>query len=150
MTVTADPLLTVDELSFRYQVPLDNETRQSMTMELPAHIFQAQILAESSKTMGLEVADFPAAQKTQNRQGKRVLGTKLARTSPAYAALLRGEAYTGKVLLFGRYYMADYRPIFDTAKQVVGVAFIGLDFTQSLQGLKAKIQAVSQKQNKLE
>lgn len=64
------------ELSFRYQVPLDNETRQSMTMELPAHIFQAQILAESSKTMGLEVADFPAAQKTQNRQGKRVLGTE--------------------------------------------------------------------------
>lgn len=74
--------------------------------------------------------------------GKRMLGTTLAHASPAYAALLRGEAYTGKVLLFGRYYMADYRPIFDSAKQVIGVAFIGLDFTQSLQGLKAKIQSV--------
>lgn len=74
--------------------------------------------------------------------GKRVLGTELARTSPAYAAVLKGESYTGKVLLFGRYYMANYRPIFDSAKQVIGVAFVGLDFTQSLQALKAKIQAV--------
>ncbi len=64
------------ELSFRYQVPLDNDTRQAMTMELPPHIFQTQVLAESSKTMGLEVADFPTAQKTQNRQGKRVLATE--------------------------------------------------------------------------
>jgi hypothetical protein len=64
------------ELSFRYQVPLDNEPKQSMTMELPPHIFQAQVLAESSKTMGLEVSEFPVAQKTQNRQGKRVLATE--------------------------------------------------------------------------
>ncbi|MEO7329307.1 MAG: hypothetical protein ABI193_12055, partial [Minicystis sp.] len=64
------------ELSFRYQVPLDNVTKQTMTMELPPHIFQTQVLAESSKTMGLEVSDFPAAQKTQNRQGKRVLATE--------------------------------------------------------------------------
>lgn len=64
------------ELSFRYQVPLDNEAKQTMTMELPPRVFQTQILAESSKTMGLEVADFPAAQRTQNRQGKRVLATE--------------------------------------------------------------------------
>ncbi|MFO0759046.1 MAG: carboxypeptidase-like regulatory domain-containing protein [Byssovorax sp.] len=64
------------ELMFRYQVPLDDEPKQSMTMELPPHMFQAEVLAEASKSMGLEVADFPGAQRTQNQQGKRVLATE--------------------------------------------------------------------------
>ena len=74
--------------------------------------------------------------------GQRVLGTRLDHKSPAYAKLLRGETFVGKVLLFGRHYMAEYRPLRDAAGQLVAVSFIGLDFTQSLQALKDKIKAV--------
>ena len=79
------------------------------------------------------------ATSVKDGNGQRVLATRLDHASPAYAALLRGESYSGKVSLFGRYYMAHYRPIFDAERHVVGVYFVGMDFSQSLQALKSRI-----------
>lgn len=64
------------DVSFRYQVPLEEVEKQSLSIGMPPHVAQARVIAEASKTMGLAVGDFPAAQKSQNREGKRVLVTE--------------------------------------------------------------------------
>ncbi|MBK8251446.1 MAG: hypothetical protein IPK82_02110 [Polyangiaceae bacterium] len=64
------------DIQFRYQVPLDGDERQTIRIELPPHVAQMRVMVESSKTMGAEVPGFPAARKTRNRDGKRVLVTE--------------------------------------------------------------------------
>jgi len=64
------------DVDFRYQVPLDNEERQTFRIELPPHLAHMRVMVESSKSMGVEVDGFPAAQQVKNREGKRVLITE--------------------------------------------------------------------------
>ncbi len=71
--------------------------------------------------------------------GKRVLGTALDPASPAYARALKGEPYVGKVTLFGRDYVAQYRPLKSARQEVVGVAFVGQDFTEVLKQLRERL-----------
>ncbi len=62
--------------------------------------------------------------------GERAVGTKLARTSPAFAAVSAGKTYMGRAVLFGTPYMAVYEPVRDAAGTVVGVLFIGFDISE--------------------
>ncbi len=68
------------ELNFRYQVPFSGDEKQTLRIQLPPRVAQARVLAESSKTMGLEVASFPPAQRTQGRDGKHLLVTEMQAT----------------------------------------------------------------------
>lgn len=63
------------DVIFRYQVPLENEERQTFRIQLPPKTFQIGVMAEASKSMALEVSGFPATQRTE-RNGKRLLVTK--------------------------------------------------------------------------
>lgn len=63
------------DVTFRYQVPLKNEEKQTLRIGLPPRVAQGRVMVEVSKTMGVEVTGFPAAQKSQNREGKRLLIT---------------------------------------------------------------------------
>ncbi|WP_437287178.1 hypothetical protein [Sorangium sp. So ce406] len=64
------------EGQFRWQVPFNREERQTIRLELPPRMAQLRIMAEASKSMTLNVAGFPAAQRTQNRDGKKILITE--------------------------------------------------------------------------
>ncbi|XYH97069.1 carboxypeptidase-like regulatory domain-containing protein [Sorangium sp. So ce1128] len=64
------------EGQFRWQVPFNQEERQTIRIELPPRIAQLRVMAEASRSMTLNVADFPAAQRTQNRDGKKILITE--------------------------------------------------------------------------
>jgi len=63
------------ETTFRYHVPLDGSPRQTFHVDLPPHVGEARVFAEANKSMGLEVRDFPDAQKQRGRDGRRVLVT---------------------------------------------------------------------------
>jgi methyl-accepting chemotaxis protein len=76
----------------------------------------------------------------QNKQ--RALGTALSRTSPAYAALTRGETYTGPVTVLGRSYVTTYAPMYDDQKQIIGALSIGMYFDQEMKALKDKIKSL--------
>ncbi len=78
----------------------------------------------------------------RKENGERAVGTALDRAHPGYAKVLAGESFVGKARLFGRDYMTHYAPIKDGAGRVVGIVFIGLDFTDGLNHLKAKIRAI--------
>jgi X-X-X-Leu-X-X-Gly heptad repeat protein len=75
----------------------------------------------------------------KKENGERAVGTSLGSKHPAYALMQAGSAYTGRASLFGQEYMTHYQPIKDASGQVVGIAFIGINFTESLVALKRKI-----------
>jgi len=74
--------------------------------------------------------------------GGRALGTKLDRNSPAYAQLMNGENYSGRVDLFGRDYITSYSPIKDATQQVIGATFVGVGATEGIAGLLVRISKV--------
>ncbi|RYF06399.1 MAG: methyl-accepting chemotaxis protein, partial [Comamonadaceae bacterium] len=65
----------------------------------------------------------------KNEKGERAVGTQLDRASAAYALMLKGEAYTGRTMLFGRPFMAHYEPRKDASGKVVAILFVGNDLT---------------------
>lgn len=77
----------------------------------------------------------------KNEKGDRAIGTLLDRAHPGYKATQQGETFIGLATLFGRQYMTYYEPIKDGANQVVGLVFVGLDFTDYLGNLKNSIRS---------
>ncbi len=75
----------------------------------------------------------------KNDKGERAIGTLLDRAHPGYKASLTGNSFTGLATLFGRQYMTQYDPIKDAQGQVIGLSFVGLDFTDYLVNLKNTI-----------
>jgi methyl-accepting chemotaxis protein-2 (aspartate sensor receptor) len=74
--------------------------------------------------------------------GKRALGTVLDHAHPAYRLVREGATYLGTASLFGRDYMTRYEPVRDAQGSVVGILFVGLDFTEGLAGLRDRIRSV--------
>jgi hypothetical protein len=64
-----------NDMDFRYQVPLDGNDKQTITIELPPRVAQMRVMAESSRSMALKVVGFPDPQKV-TRDGKRLLVTE--------------------------------------------------------------------------
>ncbi len=78
----------------------------------------------------------------KDKDGKRVLGTILDNKHPGYESLIKGETYLGVTKLFGRDYMASYRPLKDYSGNIIGIAAIATDFTDSLKALKDQIKSI--------
>ena len=90
---------------------------------------------------------FRVSTSLRNPQGERVIGTSLSQQHPAYALIMSGKNYTGRAVLFGRDYMTCYTPILDEAGKVIGISFIGFDFTDSLKALKSRVLAIKVGEN---
>ncbi len=77
----------------------------------------------------------------RNAEGARAMGTVLDHANPAYAKVLAGQRYTGPARLFGVDYMTHYMPITDAAGEVVGIAFVGQNYSDGLAALKTRLRA---------
>ncbi|WP_111638306.1 methyl-accepting chemotaxis protein [Marinomonas shanghaiensis] len=75
--------------------------------------------------------------------GTRAYGTLLGKSHPAYQKLINGEIYSGPAALFGRNYMTKYVPFKDSTGKVVGVLYIGFDYTEGLKNLEKEINSLS-------
>ena len=78
----------------------------------------------------------------KNEKGERAVGTQLDRAHPGYKTVLDGGSYVGLATLFGRQYMTQYDPIKDAQGQLIGLSFVGLDFTDYLGNLKSSIRSL--------
>jgi methyl-accepting chemotaxis protein len=78
----------------------------------------------------------------KNDKGERAVGTKLDRAHPGYASAMTDKGFTGLATLFGRQYMTQYDPIHDASGKLVGLSFIGLDFSDYLKSLKDTIRSL--------
>lgn len=57
--------------------------------------------------------------------GQRAIGTKLASTGAAYAAIKSGNAFYGQVDILGTPYLTGYEPMFNANKEVIGAWYVG-------------------------
>jgi methyl-accepting chemotaxis protein len=78
----------------------------------------------------------------KNEKGARAIGTLLDRAHPGYQATLAGNSFTGLATLFGKQYMTQYNPIKDADGKIVGLSFVGLDFSEHLANLKSLIRGM--------
>ena len=76
-----------------------------------------------------------------NDKNERPVGTLLDRNNPGYIAAMAGQSHTGLAELFGRQYMTHYEPIIEKGN-IIGLTFVGLDFSDFLTTLKDKIRAL--------
>lgn len=76
----------------------------------------------------------------KNPDGSRPLGTALGSQSAAYPFVMKGESFTGRASVLGRDYMATYKPITDDKGKLVGLWFVGVDFTEGLAALSRQIK----------
>ena len=75
--------------------------------------------------------------------GTRAMGTYLGGAkSPAYEPIMNGQTYVGNARLFGKDYVTVYSPIQNFEKEVIGILFIGYDFTKGLEKLSKKINDI--------
>jgi methyl-accepting chemotaxis protein len=76
----------------------------------------------------------------KNDKGARAIGTLLSHEHPGYQAVLAGKSYIGLATLFGHRYMTQYDPLRDASGKVVGLSFVGIDFSEYLASLKEAIR----------
>lgn len=74
--------------------------------------------------------------------GSRAVGTFLGQKSPAYEPIMQGKSYVGIANLFGKDYMTRYSPIYNNNKELVGILFIGYDFTEGLKDLRSALKSI--------
>ncbi len=78
----------------------------------------------------------------KKKDGTRAVGTMLGNKHPGYEKLIKGESYMGVASLFGRDYMTKYEPIKDSTGKVIGILYVGFDFTDGLKALKEQIKSI--------
>lgn len=76
----------------------------------------------------------------KNEKGERDIGTRLDRAHPAYSAVRSGNDYLGLATVDGRRFMTRYAPLRNPQGAIVGIAFIGLDFSDYLTAIKDAIR----------
>ena len=82
----------------------------------------------------------------KKEDGSRAMGTFLGKASPAYEPIMKKQRYVGNARLFGKDYVTVYAPIIED-DQILGVLFIGYDFTQGLKTLKTEMNKMILGQN---
>lgn len=74
----------------------------------------------------------------KKEDGSRAMGTFLGKNSPAYEPIMKKQKYVGNARLFGKDYITVYAPIVE-GDQILGILFIGYNFTDGLKNLKDQI-----------
>ncbi|HYD60255.1 MAG TPA: Cache 3/Cache 2 fusion domain-containing protein [Noviherbaspirillum sp.] len=78
----------------------------------------------------------------KKENGERAIGTMLARNHPGYQRVLDGQTYAGPAKLFGGQYMTQYDPIKDASGKVIGILYVGVNFSDSMQSFKDKLKSL--------
>ncbi|MBY0411725.1 MAG: Cache 3/Cache 2 fusion domain-containing protein [Burkholderiaceae bacterium] len=65
----------------------------------------------------------------KNDKDERQQGTLLGKNDPAYAAVVKGQSYTGVTVVGGKPYMGYYLPAKDASGKVIALLFIGSDIS---------------------
>lgn len=67
--------------------------------------------------------------------GSRAFGTFLGKKSPAYNIVMNKQTYIGEAKLFGKRYMTVYKPLLDGKGEIVGILYMGYDFTKGMNAI---------------
>lgn len=79
----------------------------------------------------------------KNEKGGRVLGTVLPAKESMASRLLADQPWVGRVLLFGREWVAHYQPVKDASSKIVGCLAIAIDFSTGYAAIKEQIKKLT-------
>ncbi len=78
------------------------------------------------------------------KDGSRAIGTYIpaieadGKPNTVISAVLKGETFNGRAFVVDKWYIAAYKPIYDKAKKIVGVLYVGIP-QESVQSLRKVI-----------
>ena len=140
-TFSLDPTKTVDIAGTATPVLKNGGTTLNLNFD-PAEKFTS-VTGAVATVFVRRGDDFLRITTTLRKEnGDRAVGTFLGKQHPAYTSMIKGETWTGKARLFGKDYMTQYRPIRAQDGTVIGLLFVGLDFTAGLKTLKDSIKRI--------
>ncbi|MFZ6709765.1 methyl-accepting chemotaxis protein [Undibacterium sp. TC9W] len=76
----------------------------------------------------------------KKENGERAIGTSLDKNGAAYKNVIEGKSYVGNAVLFGRQFVTQYDPVKSSDGKVIGILFVGSDFTESAKRIKEQIR----------
>ena len=76
----------------------------------------------------------------KKENGERAIGTSLDKNGAAYKNIMEGKSYVGNAVLFGRQFITQYDPVKSKDGKVIGILFVGSDFTESAKRIKEQIR----------
>lgn len=79
----------------------------------------------------------------RKEDGSRAFGTFLGKKSPAYQKIMNKQSYVGVAHLFGKDYMTRYSPILDKDGSLIGILYMGYDYSKGLNSLKKTMKAMA-------
>ena len=83
------------------------------------------------------------ATSVKKQDGTRAIGTTLDRQSPVYRLNIEGQSFDGKTTLFGKRFITNYTPIKDRSDQVIGIRYVGIEYSETLEKLVKGLTARS-------
>jgi len=90
-------------------------------------------------TCTIFMGDVRVATNVPTADGKRAVGTRLARSAAYDAVFGQHRSFRGEVDILGEPYMTAYDPIFDRAGEVIGVLYVGIRKAEFLQTVTASL-----------
>jgi methyl-accepting chemotaxis protein-2 (aspartate sensor receptor) len=142
------------DLTLTGDLTLDDDDGPQPVLRLNGEVLNGDLarVDSFSKIMGKGVVatifvrkgdDFQrVATSVKDQQGRPAVGTMLGKASPAYPKVRAGQSHIGVVNLFGRMYMSSYRPLKNAAGEIIALSYVGLDFSDLLDNLKATIRSL--------
>jgi len=113
LSLAGDTLQGKDGVSLKYNYELIDEI--SSALGIAATIFVRE--GEDYRRISTSIVDGA---------GKRAVDTFLGKGSAAYPSIQAGQEFSGKAVILGKNYLAEYRPVFaPNSKEVIGILFIG-------------------------
>lgn len=143
-----EPVFTVDGTSIQRSGDIDAPVLRNRERVLNDDFTVAdRLLASTGAVSSIFVRqgdDFVRISTSlKNEKGERSLGTRLPASHPAAARLLVDQPWTGRVLLFGREWMAHYLPAKDQSGKVVACLAIAIDFSAGYAAIKEQIKKMT-------
>ena len=139
--ITLDTAKTVDAGGKQVPVLKNGEAELNLDFTLPDK-FTA--ITGSTATIFVKHGDefVRISTSVKKEDGSRAVGTVLDHAHPGYARLAAGEPWVGIVKLFGKQFMTEYAPLKDGSGKVIGVLYVGADFSNQVKAIKEKIRAI--------
>lgn len=141
LQTVAVPLLAEDRLIGIVQLgSLVNGASEKVDRIRDAVFQNAQYNGKPLGTATIFMGDVRVSTNVLDAQGKRALGTR-ASPEVTQRVLVEGKPWTGRAWVVDRWYLAQYDPIYDPTRRIIGMLYVG-ELEQKYLDLRAQALAL--------
>ncbi|MEW6102060.1 MAG: diguanylate cyclase [Candidatus Omnitrophota bacterium] len=130
--IASSELIDAELLIIKAGIPVINRKEEIIGMMSAGYLLNNNeriIIDEIKRATGLISSIFADSRRISSsvpsKKSEYAVGTSL-KSDRAREALKKGERYIGRMSVLGRWYIAGYTPIYNGARQVIGILGIGI------------------------